>query len=183
MQFQNETLELRPFEIEDVKALQAVLNHPDLSDVRYLPHGFPETLSLSSDQVEAIIKKWREEKTEAHFGIVLKENQELIGHAEMEWGWDPRAPWVTVVIGSPFQRRGYGSQVLGMLLRYLYMNTVAHNVSGWMADWNQAARSFATVHGFQEAGRERREGIRDGAFYDGIMVDMLRPEWLALQER
>jgi RimJ/RimL family protein N-acetyltransferase len=182
MQFQNKILELRPFEAEDVEALQVVLNHPELSGSRYIPHGFPEEIPLSTKQVEAIINKWGEAKMEAHFAIVLSENQELIGHAEMEWEWDPRTPWVAVVIAPPFQRRGFGSKVLQILLRYLFMSTVAHNVSGWMADWNRAARAFAEMHGLQDVGRSRREGIREGAFYDGILVDMLRPEWQAAQE-
>jgi RimJ/RimL family protein N-acetyltransferase len=69
-----------------------------------------------------------------------------------------------------------------LLLHYLFENTPAHNVSGWLADWNQAARGFAQKHGFRESGRSRREGIRQGAYYDGILVNILRPEWEAGQE-
>jgi RimJ/RimL family protein N-acetyltransferase len=180
--FQDESLELRPFEAEDLKSLQAVLNHPELSGKRYLPDELPGEIPLSAKQVAALLDKWAGEEKAANLAVVLSENQELIGHAEMEWKWDPRTPWVSVVISPIFQHHGYGSQVLRLILRYLFSNTVAHNVSGWMADWNQAAYSFAKRHGFQDAGRSRREGIRGGVFYDGIIVDMLRPEWQATQE-
>jgi RimJ/RimL family protein N-acetyltransferase len=52
-----------------------------------------------------------------------------------------------------------------------------------MADWNQAGRAFARKHGFQESGRSRREGIRQGKYFDGILVGILRPEWIAKQEK
>lgn len=182
MQFHDESIEIRPFEDEDARALQSLLNHPDLTGKRYIPDEFPGEIPLSTKQVAAILEKWGGAEREAHLAIILSESQELIGHAEMEWNWDPRAPWVSVVISRDFQRRGYGSKVLQIMLRYLFSSTQAHNISGWMADWNQAALLFAEEHGFQDAGRSRREGIREGAFYDGIIVDLLRPEWKSAQE-
>jgi RimJ/RimL family protein N-acetyltransferase len=84
-----------------------------------------------------------------------------------------------VVIAPQYQRHGYGSGVLHILLDYLFGQSPAHSLSGWMGDWNQAARGFAKKHGFQESGVWRRDGLRDGAYYDGIQVDILRSEWLA----
>jgi RimJ/RimL family protein N-acetyltransferase len=67
--------------------------------------------------------------------------------------------------------------VLQTLVTYLFKNTPAHNINGWMAEWNCSARGFAQAHGFKESGRWRRDGIRNGKTYDGILVDILRPEW------
>jgi RimJ/RimL family protein N-acetyltransferase len=183
MYFQTEKIELRPFESGDSQALQAYLNHPELSGRRYLPREFPDGIPLSSKQVEALIKQWGEGNNEAHLAIILSENGELIGHADIEWGWDPHSPWISVVIAPPYQHQGYGSQALRQILSYLFESTIAHNVSGWMADWDQAARAFASKHGFQESGRSRREGIRKGKYYDSVLVDILRPEWVAKQEK
>ena len=179
MFFQTEQIKLRPFEPDDASALQAYLNHPKLSGRRYIPRGFPEEVPLSKNQVEEIIKKWGEEKNEAHLAIVLTDRQDLIGHAELEWDRDPQTPWVSVVIARPYQRQGYGSQVLSLLMDYLFENTAAHNVSSWISDWNRAARSFTKKHGFRESGRSRREGFRQGAYYDSVLVDILRPEYKA----
>lgn len=179
MYFQTEQIKLRPFELHDAPDLRAYLNHPKLSGRRYIPRGFPDEVPLSLNQVEAIIKKWGEEEREAHLAIKLSDKKELIGHAEFEWDWDPQAPWLSVVIARPHQRQGYGTQVLQLILEYLFENTPAHNVSSWMADWNQASRSFAKKLGFEESGRSRREGFRNGAYFDGILVDILRPEYLS----
>ena len=182
MYFQTEHLKLRPFEADDTLALQAYLNHPMLSGRRYIPRGFPEVVPLSTQEVDAIIKKWGEEQAQAHLAIVSADKQELIGHAEVAWDWDPHASWVSVVISRPYQRQGHGSQVLNLLLEYLFENTPAHNVSSWMADWNQAARAFAKNNGFKENGRSRREGLHEGKYYDGILVDILRPEWQTIKK-
>ena len=177
MYFQTEQLRLRPFEADDTLDLQAYLNHPMLSGRRYIPRGFPEVVPLSTQEVDAIIKKWGEEQAQAHLAIVSSDKQELLGHAEVAWDWDPHTSWVSVVIARPCQRQGHGSQVLNLLLEYLFENMPAHNVSSWMADWNQAARTFAKKNGFKENGRSRREGMHEGKYYDGILVDILRPEW------
>jgi RimJ/RimL family protein N-acetyltransferase len=179
MHFQTEQIKLRPFEPEDAPVLRAYLNHPKLSGRRYLPHGFPDQVPLSLNQVTAIIKKWGEKEREAHLAVELSDKSELVGHVEFEWGWDPQAPWVSLVIARQHQRQGYGVQVANLLLEYLFEYTPAHNVSGWMADWNRAGRSFAEKLGFKESGRSRREGYRSGAYFDGILVDILRPEYKA----
>ena len=179
MYFQTEQIKLRPFEEEDVLALKAYLNHPKLGGRRYIPRGFPGDVPLSTSQVKAILDKWGEEKREAHLGIELTDKQELVGHVEFEWSWDPMTPWMSVVIARPYQRQGYGTQVSRLIMEYLFENTPAHSISAWMADWNNAARSFAHNLGFKESGRFRRDGFREGKYYDGIMVDMLRSEYQA----
>ncbi len=177
--FQGQTVVLRPFEPDDAPALQAYLNHPDLSGRRYIPWKFSDLAPLSRKQVEEIIQKWGEEDKELHLAVVTRESGELLGHCECDWGWDPHCPSVGLVIAPEHQRRGYGSQALDMLLCYLFEHTPAHNVSLWMADWNQAARTFAARHGFQEIGGMRRSGLRGGRSFDLVVADLLRPEWQA----
>jgi RimJ/RimL family protein N-acetyltransferase len=101
----------------------------------------------------------------------------LLGHAECDWGWDPHNPSLSVVIAPGRQRQGYGAEVLGLLFSYLFDHTVAHSVTCWIADWNEPARRFAASRGFQEAGRMRRAGIRQGQYFDVMVMDLLRPEW------
>ena len=181
--FQTQSLVLRAFEPADLPALQALLNHPELEGLRYIPWGFPDDLPLSAGQVEKILVKWSEAQKEAHLAVILRENGDLIGHAEMDWDWDPHAPSVSVVIAPAHQRQGYGSQVLRLLLAYLYENTPAHNVTLWTMRWNEAAQAFALKNGFRECGRWRHDGLYHGACVEGVVFDILRPEWAARQEQ
>ncbi len=180
--FQTDRLILRPFDDADAVSLRACLNHPDLADRRYLARGFPENLPLSARQIRDLLETWGEAKRELYLALIQRSDQALIGYAEFDWSWDPHCPFLAIVISPPHQRHGLASEVLHLLLNYIFENTVAHNVSSWMADWNQPAREFARKHGFKESGRSRRQGLRLGAYYDSILVDILRPEWFALRE-
>jgi RimJ/RimL family protein N-acetyltransferase len=70
-----------------------------------------------------------------------------------------------------------GSEVVRHLVAYLFENTPAHNVSGWVSSWNEAGLAFAKAEGFSESGRIPRFGIRDGAYYEAVIVDLLKTEW------
>jgi RimJ/RimL family protein N-acetyltransferase len=177
--FESERLILRPFEPGDAPALRALLNHPELAGRRGLPHGFNEELPLSASQAEKVIGKWSGDEESLHLAIVLRASQELIGHAELDRGWDPHAPSLWLLITPAHQRQGNGSEILRLLLNYYFEDTPAHNVSLWAADWNQPALDFARKHGFQECGRWRRDDWRNGAYVNGVIFDLLRPEWKA----
>jgi diamine N-acetyltransferase len=175
--FQGKTITLRPFEPDDGPALATYLNHPDLAARRCIPWGFPDVAPLSQQQAQAIIQRWSEGETSLHQAIVRVEDHTLIGHVDCDWEWDPHQPALAVVIAPDCQRQGYGSEALRSILCYLFGYTPAHNVSSWIADWNEAARQFAAHHHFQESGRMRRVGIRQGRTYDLVVADLLRPEW------
>jgi RimJ/RimL family protein N-acetyltransferase len=180
--FESDHLLLRPFEPSDAPALLALLNHPELAGRRGLPWGFNEELPLTASQVEKVLDKWGGDDESLHLAVVLRASQELIGHAELERGWDPHAPALWLLIAPAHQRQGYGSEVLRLLLDYYFNNTPAHNVSLWAADWNQPALAFARKHGLRECGLWRRDGLRGGAYVDSLGFEILRPEWQARKE-
>lgn len=177
LNFKAQDVYLRAFEPEDVPALHTYLNHPDLICRRYIPWKLPDDLPLSLEQVQSIHENWSKEEDGVHLAVVQGNSGELIGHAEMDWGWDPHCPGISIVIAPVQQRKGYGSQVMELLLHYLFENMPAHNVSCWIAEWNGEGRDFLRVHGFKESARMRRFGLREGAYYDLIVADLLRPEW------
>jgi RimJ/RimL family protein N-acetyltransferase len=176
--FEGNTVALRPFEPDDVPALEAYLNHPDLVGRRYVPGTFPDTAPLSRQQIQEIVEKWAETEKGLQLAIVERESGALIGHAECGWDWDPHNPSLSLVIAPGHQRQGHGTETMGLLLRYLFKHTVAHNVTCWIADWNHSARRFAASRGFQERGCMRRAGVRQGQYFDMILLDLLRPEWV-----
>jgi len=175
--FHGPNLELRAFEPDDITSLHEYLNHPSLAGRRYVPWDVSDLLPLSRRQVEGIYNKWSDDSSRAHFAVVRRQTLKLVGHAECAWAWDPLCPTIEIVVSPAEQRKGYGSEVLKLLLTYLFEDTQAHNVSGWLADWNQPARRFAGRHGFKEVGGMRRAGIRQGKYYDLLTMDILRSEW------
>ena len=181
--FETDRIRLRTFEVEDLPALHAYLNYPDLNGRRYLPWRFPNELPLSKSQVESLIKQWGEGDKEFHLAITLQEDGTLIGHVNCDWGWDAHCPEVDLVIAPAYQFQGYGSEVLALVLAYLFGYTPAHSIGGGMASWNQEALQFALKYGFNHSGSLRRVGMQDGKFYDWLGVDILRPEWLTRSQK
>jgi RimJ/RimL family protein N-acetyltransferase len=68
------------------------------------------------------------------------------------------------------QNQGYGSETLNLILTIFIRTTPAHNISLWMADWNTSARRFADKNGFRESGCMRHDGLREGKYYDLILM-------------
>jgi [ribosomal protein S5]-alanine N-acetyltransferase len=174
---ESERISFRPFEPEDAGALYDYLNHPSLKGVRYLPWGFPDDRALTRIQVAQIIEKWGDTDRKAHFAIILKETGAVIGHAAARWGWDAHCPGVELVISPVYQRLGYGSEALRLIVQWVFDSIPAHNIGAEVADWNLPAQKLLLKHGFQEAGRSRREGMHEGKFYDLLLFDILRREW------
>lgn len=177
--FQGNSVALRPFEPDDVPALQAYLSHPDLEGRRYLPSGFSELVPLSRKQVEAVCEKMAGSEDGINMAVILPGSGLLVGHAGCDWGWDRHCPDLFLVIAPDQQRHGFGSEVIALLLRFVFEHTPAHVVTGWVSDWNAAGLQFLEKHGFQQAGRSRRAGIRHGSYYDVVVADLLRQEWLS----
>ncbi len=178
--FHGTTVVMRAVEPEDASTLHAWFNHSDLLGRRYTPGGVREDVPLSMLQVEEIIQEWAKPKSGTHLMVTLREHQTLVGYAACDWGWDTHAQDVWVVIAPAYRRKGYGSEALRLLLRHQFTCSPAHNISCWVAGWNEAGQLFAKHHGFRESGRIRRAGMREGKFYDLVVADILRPEWEAM---
>ncbi len=177
--FQGNRISLRPFEPEDSGTLGTYLNDPELIGKRELPWGFPELLPLTQQQIQGVIERWTSDEKGINLAVVRREDGKLLGYGQAGWQWDVHSPSVSMVIAPEHQRQGYGSEVLGLLMRYLFDNTVAHTVGSWIAEWNVPALAFLQHHGFHIAGRMRRVGIYQGRYYDVIIHDVLRAEWTA----
>lgn len=177
--FGTEHFVLRPLEETDIDAMAAYLNEPEMIGRRYTPWGIRDIAPLSRKQVKGILEKWESEKKGFTLGIELRETGELVGHAECNWHWDAHCPGIGIAVSPRHQRAGIASEAVRLLLTHLFEDTPARNVSGWVMSWNEAGLAFAKASGFTASGRVPRSGIRDGAYCEAVMVDLLKPEWLA----
>jgi len=177
--FEGRLIRLRAFEPGDAAEVKAYLNHPALVGRRYVPWSFSDTVPLSSQQVAAIVQKWGETEKGLVLAVVQQASGQVVGHAECDWDWDPHNPSVSVVIDPAQQRQGLGSEALALLVRYLFDYTPAHTVACWIAGWNLEGQSLTRRHGFHDSGRMRRAGLRQGIYFDLVVMDLLRREWQA----
>lgn len=172
--FSGPRVRLRAFETSDGPCLHHLLNEPELLGRRYLDE---DRDPLALEQVADLLSKWIKSDRELHLAIT--DGETLLGFGLMDHGWEPLAPFVSVVIDPAHQRRGYGTEALDLLLRHLFGTGPALAAETWVDDWNVAGLAFANKNGFLEAGRSRREGIHDGMYFDAVGLDLTRAEWEA----
>jgi RimJ/RimL family protein N-acetyltransferase len=178
--FGSGTITLRPLDVNDVSALHAMANDPTTCGRRYFPWSLPQAAPLSAKQVEAALEEWGKRKKALTLGIAKDGVEPVVGYCDCDWDWDPHCPSVSVVVDPAHRRTGIGSIALRLLLTYLFEQTPAHNVNGWIDSWNEPALAFARARGFAQSGTVPRIGLRNGRYVDGVLVDILRPEWAAL---
>lgn len=169
--FEGPRVSLKAIDRDDAAELYRIAAHPELRGRRYL-HDEERPLSLTD--IERHLEELQEHRNALHLKVVT--NEELIGYATVDYGWDPLTPHMDVVISPDHQRAGYGSETARLLIDWVFATLPATTIHSWVVDWNQPALRFAASLGFVEAGRVRRDGVHNGHFSDSIPVELLREE-------
>ena len=134
-------------------------------------------------------KEWLEKAMEKDppdfymFVIRTLADDRLIGEIGMDGAvWHHGDTFIGISIGEPSDwGKGYGTDAMGVLLRYAFTEMNLWRVSLSVFEYNsRAIRSYEKA-GFQVEGRERKYIHRDGERYDMIFMGLLRSEWQALQ--
>lgn len=119
------------------------------------------------------------EKNEYCFAIVDLESNELIGNCGIDnISHLHRIAEIGIFIGAEENRnKGYGTEVLNLLLdygfNYLNMNNIMLNVKSF----NERAIACYKKVGFKEFGRRRESYFLNGKYYDDIQMDILAREF------
>lgn len=166
-------MRLRGAEPDDVEALARYINSSDVFEDRMFGRRIPFPLTHGE------IAKQVGDDSETHRMLVVEADDEVVGHASIDWWWDVLQPWFGVVIDPAHRRQGYGRKAATMILGYLFETTPAHVVTADAGEWNTAGQALATALGFSEAGRYRNQVQRDGEWQDIVTFDLLRREWEA----
>jgi len=141
----------------------------------------PLSAAIIKKQYEKLEKEVEEDKNLYHFMIRAKEDDRLIGRAAIQWiEWTNGNAWLHLGIGSAQdQRKGYGSQALGMLMRFAFAELNLFRLSARIPEYNLAAISLFSKFGFAEEIRRRQALDRDGRRWDMLVFGLLNSEWKA----
>lgn len=118
-------------------------------------------------------------------GFVVEANGEVVGG--IQYGEEDdrmyRHANIDVFLATSHHNRGLGTEAIGVLARYLFEERGHHRLTIDPAADNIAAiRAYEKV-GFREVGIMRRyERGPDGSWHDGLLMDMLREEFLLRPE-
>jgi len=171
--YQGTRIYFRPLESSDASLLRRYLNHPEVWSTNV--HRPPLSALCEHEWIESLGKN----NTEYVFGIIIKENDRLIGTTRLhQIDLVSRSAMLGICIGDvEYQNRGYGSEALRLCLRYgfeeLNLNRIALSV--YSHNW-RAIRMYQRA-GFVHEGCLRQAVFRHGQYHDEYRFAMLRDEW------
>ena len=125
------------------------------------------------------LEKSIEERTLFHFRIRALEDSRLLGYAELYWiSWSNAIGNIRLGIGAPEDRRkGYGREVLGLLLNYAFSELNLHRLTAVIPEYNLPALALFRSFGFIEEVRRRQAVERDCRFWDLLNYGLFAGEW------
>lgn len=132
--------------------------------------------------------KWMEEESSElsvssyYFSIRTLADDTLIGELSLDVvDWSGRDAFVGLGIGEPeYWSKGFGTDVMNILLQYAFMELNLKRVSLGVFEYNpRAIRSYEKA-GFRHEGRLRKSLHREGRRWDNLYMGILREEWLEL---
>ena len=162
---------LSPMDVNDAEKYTAWLN--DLEITSYL------TLSASLISVEGERKFLENAAMEHHYAIVDSATEELIGNASLA---DINHLHGTAEIGLFIGKKdcwgkGYGTEVMELLLDYGFAKLNLHNITLHVYSFNERAIRCYEKVGFKPAGRLREAFTLNRKKHDILIMDILPDEF------
>ena len=130
--------------------------------------------------------KWMEEEVAElspagyFFGIRTLADDKLIGELALDVvNWSGRDAFVGLGIGeTEYWGKGYGTDVMNVLLRFAFTEVNLRRVSLTVFEYNpRAIRSYEKA-GFCHEGRVRKVLSKEGRRWDVLFMGILREEWM-----
>lgn len=122
-----------------------------------------------------------EDKNLYPFMIRARADERLIGKAVLQWiEWTNGNGWIRLGIGAAEDRRkGYGTQVMRMLLRFAFAELNLYRLSASVPEYNAGALALLQRFGFTREVCRRSALERDGRRWDLYIFGLLKDEWQA----
>jgi RimJ/RimL family protein N-acetyltransferase len=161
---------LSPMNAEDVEIYVKWLNDFSVTD------GLGSSFTITSLESE---KEWlKHNSNQYQFAIVRLEDDLLIGNCGIQ-GIDQirQCAEVGLFIGDEENRnKGYGEEVLNLLLDYGFDYLNLNNIMLKVFSFNERAIRCYQKVGFKEIGRRRQSYYLKGKLYDEVYMDILKSE-------
>lgn len=116
------------------------------------------------------------------FNICDAECEDMIGYCHIDHRAKQGAAWLSINIGESMMRgKGYGTDVVKVLLKYCFEELAVASVHLDVLETNEGGIKCYEKCGFQITGRYRKHHIHEGKNIDWLHMDILLEEWEELQ--
>lgn len=166
-----ERIYLSPMNVEDAPTYTRWLN-----DMNMTQNLETSATVLSVPAEEGWIA---ENQSEYQFAIIRSQDNALIGNCGIqEFNHRNQTAEIGLFIGDEENRgKGYGQEVLHLLLSYCFNVLNIHNVMLTVYDFNRRAIHTYEKTGFREFGRRHECYYLNGTFHDRIYMEILRDDF------
>jgi RimJ/RimL family protein N-acetyltransferase len=168
------------------RLLVRLLERRDIEEARGLHNDdatlarLTDILHVSEAQQEAWFQSVSTSRTSRRYVARRREDDAFVGVFRID-RIDPlnRNAYVGADVAPGLRGQGYGAEMFGYFLRYLFEQCGLHRVALVTLETNAPALSLYRKLGFVEEGRERQAIFRDGRFQDLVAMGLLADEWRA----
>jgi diamine N-acetyltransferase len=169
---------LRPIAKADLDQLAVWFNAPEIRAVT------GEVFPTSPLGMEEFLTRIQSDPTRVWFGIVTQDEDRLIGEAgllRMFPAW--RTTDLSIILGDKTTwDKGYGSEVMKLLLDYAFGHLNFHRVAIGVVGTNERALRFYEKLGFKQEGLQRDGYYFDHSYQDFVMMSLLDDEYRVMSK-
>ena len=179
--FETQDIRLGPIDHEKDPEIESQWTHDsEFMRLMELKPVVPNSPDIIKKKYEEIEKEVGEKRNLFYFTIRTREDDRLIGKAVFDWiDWANGNAFLQIGIGSGQHRDcGYGTQALGLLLRFAFAELNMFRVTCVIPEYCEAAISLVRKFGFVEEIRRRKAILRDGRTWDLLAFGLLQSEWV-----
>lgn len=178
--FQGKLVRLGPIDHEkDPEIVSRWTHDAGFMRMMYMDPMRPLSVWQVKKKLEELEKSIEEDKNFFHFRIRTREDDRLIGLAEIYWiSWSNGTGQIRLGIGAAEDRhKGYGRETLGLLLRYAFAEINLYRLTAIIPEYNEPAASMFKKMGFVEEVRRRQALERDSRRWDLLHFGLLAKDW------
>lgn len=168
-----ERIYLSPKNSEDIEKFTERLNDFEITDYTGRS-GLLLTLDAEKEYME------KNKNAEASFAIVTLDNDEMIGTVSLEQIDNiNRSATLGIFIGNKeYWNNSYGTEAIKLILDYGFNYKNLHSINLEVMSFNERALKCYKKCGFKEVGRIRQSKYINGRYYDSIVMDILKEEFI-----
>ncbi len=118
------------------------------------------------------------------FAVCLMEDDfciGLVGLGDINWVHRSASTFAIFRPGE-YRGKGYGTEAKHLVLEFAFDHIDLHTIVSWI--WGRNDRSVSAIlkQGYKPAGVLKFDAIDQGLFYDFLVFDVLREDWLAARD-
>jgi RimJ/RimL family protein N-acetyltransferase len=169
---------LRPLEPDDARAIaefEAQETDTTIFSGGRIPHSAIALRKLFSDAFKTM------PPDTVAFAVCLKEDDTLIGQmgiTGIDWVHRHGETFSHLAPGGEYRGKGFGTEAKHLLLEYAFEHIDLHVLTSWVFEQNERSAGALAKQGYKPAGRLKADGIKRGVYYDDLVFDVLRADWI-----